>query len=132
MKMEKFVEQSLMFDFYGDLLTEHQQKIYKEAVFDDLSVSEIARNEGITRQGAHDLIKRCNKILEEYEERLHLVERFVKVREQVREIKKLAVPAGDPGTDDKAKNVHPEADKNNAEERFKKIDSIASAILEEL
>ena len=77
--MEKFVEQTLMFDFYGELLTEHQQRIYKEAVFDDLSVSEIARNEGITRQGAHDLIKRCNKLLEEYEERLHLVKRFIKI-----------------------------------------------------
>lgn len=124
--MEKFVEQTLMFDFYGELLTEHQQRIYKEAVFDDLSVSEIARNEGITRQGAHDLIKRCNKILEEYEERLHLVKRFIKIREQVHEIKKLAAQTDASDADDKKKNESTEL------ERFSKIDMIASEILEEL
>ena len=122
--MEKFVEQTLMFDFYGELLTEHQQKIYKEAVFDDLSVSEIARNEGITRQGAHDLIKRCNKLLEEYEERLHLVERFIKIREQVGKIKKLAAPTDVLNSDKK--------NEASAEERFRKIDLMASEILEEL
>ena len=130
--MEKFVEQTLMFDFYGELLTEHQQKIYKEAVFDDLSVSEIARNEGITRQGAHDLIKRCNKLLEEYEERLHLVERFIKIKEQVREIKKLAVPTSAPNENNKAEQIYSETENNCAKERFKRIDSIASDILEEL
>ena len=124
--MEKFVEQTLMFDFYGELLTEHQQRIYKEAVFDDLSVSEIARNEGITRQGAHDLIKRCNKLLEEYEERLHLVKRFIKIREQVHEIKKLAAQTDALDADDKKKNESTEL------ERFSKIDMIASEILEEL
>lgn len=124
--MEKFVEQTLMFDFYGELLTEHQQRIYKEAVFDDLSVSEIARNEGITRQGAHDLIKRCNKLLEEYEERLHLVKRFIKIREQVHEIKKLAAQTDALDADDKKKNESTEL------ERFSKIDVIASEILEEL
>lgn len=124
--MEKFVEQTLMFDFYGELLTEHQQRIYKEAVFDDLSISEIARNEGITRQGAHDLIKRCNKILEEYEERLHLVKRFIKIREQVHEIKKLAAQTDASDADDKKKNESTEL------ERFSKIDMIASEILEEL
>ena len=124
--MEKFVEQTLMFDFYGELLTEHQQRRYKEAVFDDLSVSEIARNEGITRQGAHDLIKRCNKLLEEYEERLHLVKRFIKIREQVHEIKKLAAQTDASDADDKKKNESTEL------ERFSKIDMIASEILEEL
>ena len=124
--MEKFVEQTLMFDFYGELLTEHQQRIYKEAVFDDLSISEIARNEGITRQGAHDLIKRCNKLLEEYEERLHLVKRFIKIREQVHEIKKLAAQTDASDADDKKKNESTEL------ERFSKIDMIASEILEEL
>ena len=114
--MEKFVEQSLLYDFYGELLTEHQQKIYEDAVFDDLSVSEIARNEGISRQGVHDLIKRCNKILSGYEERLHLVERFLRIREQVREIKTLVK----------------EDNGLNEAERSKKIDRIVSDILEEL
>jgi predicted DNA-binding protein YlxM (UPF0122 family) len=114
--MEKFVEQSLLYDFYGELLTEHQQKIYEDAVFDDFSVSEIARNEGISRQGVHDLIKRCNKILSGYEERLHLVERFLRIREQVREIKTLVK----------------EDNGLNGAERSEKIDRIVSDILEEL
>ena len=68
--MEKFVEQTLLYDFYGELLTE------------DL---------GISRQGVHDMIKRCNHTLEEYESRLHLVEKFLCIRKQVQKIKELAV-----------------------------------------
>ena len=52
-------------------------------MFNDLSPSEIAKEQGISRQGVHDLIRRCNKILEEYEAKLHLVAKFVKIREMV-------------------------------------------------
>ena len=96
--MEKFVEQTLLYDFYGELLTEHQRKIYEEAVFDDFSISEIARDEGISRQGVHDLIRRCNRLLAEYEERLHLVERFLKIRSMVREIRSLTETGAETGT----------------------------------
>ena len=91
--MERFVEQTLLYDFYGDLLTEHQRRIYSEVVFDDFSVSEIARDEGISRQGVHDLVKRCNRLLTEYEERLHLVERFLRIQEKVRQIRRLTASA---------------------------------------
>ena len=67
--MEKILEQGLLFDFYGELLTEHQKKIYGEAVDNDMSLGEIADEYGITRQGVHDLLKRSNHILEEYEEK---------------------------------------------------------------
>lgn len=85
--MEKFVEQSLLFDFYGELLTEHQKSIYQDVVFGDLSCSEVAQEKNISRQGVHDLIKRCNKILEEYEAKLHLVEKFLVLKEKVAEIR---------------------------------------------
>ena len=49
--MEKIVEQGLLYDFYGELLTEHQRKIYEDAVYNDLSLSEIAEMQGISRQG---------------------------------------------------------------------------------
>ncbi len=104
--MEDFVERSLLFDFYGELLTEHQRKVYDSIVFEDLSVSEVAQEEGISRQGVHDLMKRCDRILESYEQRLRLVERFLHIREQVRAIRRL----------------------NKDEE----IDRIAASILEEL
>ncbi|MCF0146663.1 MAG: DNA-binding protein [Eubacterium sp.] len=87
--MEEFVEKSLLFDFYGELLTEHQRRIYQDIVFEDLSVSEVARSEGITRQGVHDLMKRCDKILAGYEEKLHLVEKFLGIRRRVGEIREL-------------------------------------------
>ena len=88
--MEEFVEKTYLFDFYGELLTEHQRRIYQEMVFDDYSASEIARDEGISRQGVHDLMKRCDRLLEEYEERLHLVARFIRIRDKVQQIGKLA------------------------------------------
>lgn len=87
--MEKFVEQSLLYDFYGELLNEHQKSIYEDAVFNDLSLSEIADEHGISRQGVHDLIKRVNKTLEGYEEKLHLIEKFLQTKDKVRKINEL-------------------------------------------
>ena len=89
--IKEIVDRSLLYDFYGELLTEHQRNIYEALVFEDLSLSEIADEEGISRQGVHDLIKRCNKTLEGYENKLHLVERFRKTREEVEVIKRLAL-----------------------------------------
>ena len=89
--MEKFVEQTLLYDFYGELLTERQQQVYESVVLEDYSLSEVAEDLGISRQGVHDMIKRCNHTLEEYETRLHLVEKFLCIRKQVQKIKELAV-----------------------------------------
>ena len=86
--MNKFLEQALLFDFYGELLTDHQKEIYEQFALEDLSLSEIAEMKGISRQGVHDLIKRCNKILQEYESKLHLVEKFVTIKEQIEEMEK--------------------------------------------
>ena len=89
--MEKFVEQTLLYDFYGELLTERQQQVYESVVLEDYSLSEVAEDLGISRQGVHDMIKRCNHTLVEYESRLHLVEKFLCIRKQVQKIKELAV-----------------------------------------
>ena len=107
--MEEKIEQAYLYDFYGELLNEHQRKIYEDFVFNDLSLGEIADEEGISRQGVHDLIKRCNKMLEGYEEKLHLVEKFLNIRSQVIKIHELA-------------------DKYHAED----IAAISNVILEEL
>lgn len=88
--MEKFVEQSLLFDFYGELLTEHQKRIYQDVVFGDLSYAEAAQEYQISRQGVHDMIKRCNKTLAGYEAKLHLVEKFLVVQSKVEEIRESA------------------------------------------
>ena len=75
--MEEKLEQAYLYDFYGELLNEHQRQVYEDFVFNDLSLGEIASEEGISRQGVADLIKRCNKKLLDYEAKLHLVEKFM-------------------------------------------------------
>ncbi len=87
--MERIVEQTLLYDFYGELLTEHQRQVYEDVVFNDYSLSEVAEQIGISRQGVHDLIKRCNKILRDYEDKLHLVEKFIVTKEKVAMIHRL-------------------------------------------
>lgn len=86
--MEKIVQQCLLYDFYGELLTKHQRQIYEDAVYNDLSLGEIADLYGISRQGVHDLIKRCDKTLAEYESKLHLMERFANIKSKLTQIEK--------------------------------------------
>ena len=114
--MDKLARQALLYDFYGELLTEHQRNIYEDVVLNDYSLSEVAQDQGISRQGVHDLVKRSTRILEEYEEKLHLVQRFVQIRENVNEIRKLTDPSGD----------------TPKEDVMQRIAAIASDILEEL
>ena len=87
--MERIVEQTLLYDFYGELLNEHQRGVYEDAVFNDLSLSEIADEYGISRQGVHDLIKRVSNTLEGYESKLHLVERFMDTKAKITRIDEL-------------------------------------------
>ena len=96
--MDKLLEQSLLYDFYGELLTPHQRSIYESFVFEDLSLGEIAQQEGISRQGVHDLVKRCDKTLREYEEKLHLVQRFTDMKERIEIIQKLSSGPLEPNT----------------------------------
>lgn len=114
--MEKIVVQGLLYDFYGELLTEHQRQIYEDFVLNDLSPSEIAQERGISRQGVHDLIKRCNRILEDYEKKLHLVAKFMSIREKVGRIQNLV----------KLEGQAPE------EEILSRVVRLSSEILEEL
>ena len=87
--MEKIVEQGLLYDFYGELLTEHQRQIYEARVFDNLSLGEITQDMGISRQGVHDLVKRCDKILQDYEDKLHLLQKFLSIKETVTQIESI-------------------------------------------
>jgi|UPI0003B5D128 predicted DNA-binding protein YlxM (UPF0122 family) len=87
--MEKIVRQGLLYDFYGPLLTDHQQEVYESLVYDNLSLGEIGQEYGISRQAAHDIIKRSDKILEEYEDKLHLIERFADNKNGLKHIKEL-------------------------------------------
>ena len=65
--METKLKQAYLYDFYGELLNAHQRKIYEAFFFQDFSLSEIAEEEGISRQGVHDSVKRSVKALEKSE-----------------------------------------------------------------
>lgn len=87
--MEKFAKMALLVDFYGPLLTERQQNIWDLYYQQDLSLTEIAESEHISRQAVHDLIRRTEKILNEYEEKLGLVNRFLLERDKLQEVLEL-------------------------------------------
>ena len=89
LEFDKLEYKGMLYDFYGELLTQHQKKIYEDAIFNDLSLSEIADEQGISRQGVHDLIKRCDKILNDYENTLHLVKKFSKIKHNIQQINRL-------------------------------------------
>ncbi|MBE5831362.1 MAG: DNA-binding protein [Butyrivibrio sp.] len=88
--MKKIVEQGLLYDFYGELLTDHQKEIYEAAVYNDMSLTEIAEENGISKQGVHDLIKRCTNTLQGYEDRLHMIRRFEAIKETAEELARLS------------------------------------------
>ena len=73
----------LLFDFYGMLLTENQQKCLEMYYSHDMSFAEIADELGVTRQGAYDSIRRGRNQLEEYEEKLGLAARFRETKERL-------------------------------------------------
>ncbi len=87
--MEDKIKSGYLYDFYGELLTEHQRSVYEMSINDDLSLAEIADSLSISRQAVHDILKRCDKLLQDYESRLHLVEKFMNIRGDVIRINEL-------------------------------------------
>lgn len=64
---------ALLFDFYGPLLTERQQELIRAYYLEDHSLAEIADADGVSRQAVHELIRRSEAALQEYEQRLGFV-----------------------------------------------------------
>ena len=114
--MNEILEQALLYDFYGELLTDHQKEVYEQFVLEDLSLGEIAREEGISRQGVHDMVRRCNRTLEGYEEKLHLVAKFLSAKQKVSKIHILA------------KQFHEKPE----DQILNEIENLSNEILEEL
>ena len=73
---------ALLYDFYGDMLTDRQKEFYDLYYNEDLSLAEIAENYGITRQGVRDVIVRAEAILTELEDKTGIIKRFHKMQEQ--------------------------------------------------
>ena len=137
--MDKIYEQTMLYDFYGELLTDHQRSIYEDAVYNDMSLGEIAEERGISRQGVHDLIRRCDRILQDYESKLHLIERFARAKKTVMEIERLSDTSEMDGK--KLEKDHAAAEalwnddseaSNHMAERLKRIGSLAQGLMDVL
>lgn len=81
---------AMLFDFYGDVLTPRQKEFYDLYYNEDLSLAEIAENNGITRQGVRDVIVRAEAILTDLEDKTGLIKRFHAMRKQLQEVEAVA------------------------------------------
>ena len=77
---------ALLYDFYGDVLTPRQKEFYDLYYNEDLSLAEIAENNGITRQGVRDVIVRAEAILTDLEDKTGIIRRFHKMQEQLQSV----------------------------------------------
>ena len=92
---------TMLYDFYGDLLTDRQREFFDLYYNDDLSLSEIAENEGISRQGVHDAVSRAEAVLSELEQKTGCVARAQRTQQALDTIRAAARQIlqgeGDPG-----------------------------------
>ena len=115
-KLNEIYELSILYDFYGELLGDHKKQIFEDYVLNDLSLAEIADDAGISRQGVHDLVKRCIRSLRDYEKKLHLVEKFEMTKQSVKQIKELSE----------------QIQKDNDRTKLQEIERISEQILKQL
>jgi uncharacterized protein len=88
-KLDEIVLQSILYDFYGELLSDHKKRIFEDYVLNDLSLSEIATEQGISRQGVYDIVKRCTLELKGYEAKLGLMKKFQTIKDKVARMKEI-------------------------------------------
>lgn len=86
MKFDDLAKNSLLYDFYGQLLTKRQREVMELYHEENFSLSEIADEFAVSRQAVHDTLKNAEKVLREYEEKLGLIEKFQKTRRAIEEI----------------------------------------------
>ena len=80
-----------LLDFYGDVLSERKRSVLDDYYNNDLSLSEIAQELGISRQGVRELIKKAEEELNFYEQKLHLAQRFGEAGEHAATLRAMAV-----------------------------------------
>lgn len=84
--MEEKVKLSMLCEFYGKMLTDKQYEFINDYCNNDLSLSEIAENSGITRQAVRDIIKKGEKKLFEYEEKLMFMKRMLNQEKRIEKV----------------------------------------------
>ncbi len=124
-KMQETIELSRLYDFYGDLLTDKNKDVFEEYILNDLSLTEIAEQKGITRQGIYDIVRRSSKKIREYEDSLHLVKKFKSIKEKINQIQDYI---------DELKLIDTENSKSNKkfQNTLDKINDLTNEILQEL
>lgn len=115
-KLDEIVQLSILYDFYGELLNDHKKQIFEDYILNDLSLSEIASEKQMSRQGIHDIVKRCSQELRDYENKLSLAKKFQSVKEKLNAIKDISA------------RLRIEGDLEN----INKIEELADDILKEL
>ena len=95
--IEKITQIAMLFDFYGELLTEKQKLILDLFYNEDYSLGEIAKEMGISRQAVHDTVKRSEQALIAYEEKLRLVEKFLQEQERLSRLSAVITEAYETG-----------------------------------
>ena len=81
--LEKLLHMSELFDFYGPLLTDKQRRCLQMHLFEDFSLSEISQELGISRQAVYDMLRRSEQLMQQYEDKLQLVQRTSKERAEL-------------------------------------------------
>ena len=109
--MDKKIEISMLWQIYGALLTEKQKEYIDYYYNEDLSLAEIAQNDGITRQGVRDIIKKGEKKLFEYEEKLLFMKKTMNQEKQIENILAQLNKIHEDSSDEKVNNILEEVKK---------------------
>ncbi len=91
--MNEIAIKTMLYDFYGTMLTDRQREIYEEYYLNDMSFGEIAEQLQISRAAVFDNIKRSDKMLAHYEERLGLIGQYQSNKEVLEQILALTQDA---------------------------------------
>ena len=84
--MDDTLKNTMLFDFFGDMLTEKQHEYYDLYHNEDLSLSEIAESAGISKQGVYDIIVRAEKTLKRFEQKTEIFQKWFETRSVLKEI----------------------------------------------
>jgi len=84
--MDETLKNTMLFDFFGEMLTENQQEYFDLYHNEDLSLSEIAESAGISKQGVYDMIVRAEKTLSRFEQKTNVVQKWYDTRTEVEKI----------------------------------------------
>ena len=103
--MEKNIEISILIGIYGELLTEKQFEIIDDYYNNDLSLSEIAENNNITRQAVRDILKKGEKKLFEFEEKLQFMKRTINQEKKIEKVLFELTKIQETYSDEKIANV---------------------------